>query len=166
MFFNDANAAQRAVRRLGGYKPMSKLFALTLHHLDGPVLRRTNGRRSVTSVLTGLPIVNLTTTGAKSGQPRTVPLIGVPDGEDLILVASNYGNTKHPAWYHNLVAHPECAVTVNGRTQRMTARAATGAERDRALDLDLKVYPARARYAQRTEGREIPVLILRPNDPI
>lgn len=160
--FDDANTAQRAIRRAAGWKPLSLFFARTLHHLDGPVLRRTNGRRSVTTALTGLPIVNLTSIGARSGAPRTVPLVGTPDGDRLILVASNYGQAKNPAWYHNLIANPECTVAWAGRTIPMVARQVEGAERQAAWDLDLKYYPARALYAQRTGGRPIPVLVLEP----
>jgi hypothetical protein len=82
------------------------LFARVMHHLDGPVLRRSRGRRSVTSAITGLPIVELTAVGARSKKPRTLPIIGMPDGDRLVLVASNYGQKRNPGWYHNLKAHP------------------------------------------------------------
>ena len=66
------------------------------------------------ALFTGLPLITLTTTGAKSGRPRSVPLVGVPYGERLILIASNWGQAKHPAWYHKVLkAHPE--VKVDGR---------------------------------------------------
>ena len=106
MRFDQANAAQRTIRRLAGTRPMAWLFARTLHHLDGPVLRRRGGRHSVSSALTGLPIVELTTVGARSGKPRTLPLIGVPDEDRLVVVASNYGQPHNPAWYYNLKSQP------------------------------------------------------------
>src|SRR3984885_8663966 len=89
--FDQANAGQRAMRQLAGTRPMAWLFARVLHHLDGPVMRRSGGRHSVSSALTGLPIVELTTVGARSGEPRSLPLIGGPDRERLVLVASHYG---------------------------------------------------------------------------
>src|ERR1039458_6918598 len=89
--FDEANAVQRRMRLLAGTRPMAWLFARVLHHLDGPVLRRSAGRHSVSSALTGLPVVELTTVGARSGQPRTLPILGVPDTNRLVLVASNYG---------------------------------------------------------------------------
>src|SRR5665811_1383132 len=80
--FDQTNAVQRRIRLLAGTRPMAWLLARVLHHLDGPVLRRSRGRRSVTSALTGLPIVELTAIGAQSGEPRTLPIVGVPDGDE------------------------------------------------------------------------------------
>ena len=108
--FDQANVLQRGMRLLAGTRPMAWLFARVLHHLDGPVMRRSAGRHSVSSALTGLPIVELTTVGARSGEPRSLPLIGVPDGNRLVLVASNYGQQRNPAWYYNLKANPRCSV--------------------------------------------------------
>ena len=124
--FSDANPLQRGLRTLAGTRPMAWLLARTMHHLDGPVMRRSDGRSSVTSLITGLPMVQLTTTGARSGLPRTLPIIGVPDGDRLVLVASNYGQARNPAWYHNLTAHPDCSVAFRGRVTQMTAYEAEG----------------------------------------
>ena len=79
-----------------------------------------------------------------------------------MLVASNYGQPGNPSWYHNLIAHPRCSVTVHGCQREMVAYEAEGDERDRLWKLDLSVYPARSRYAQRTRGRQIPVMVLQP----
>jgi len=119
--FDRANAVQRRIRLLGGTRPMSWLFARVLHHLDGPVLRHSGGRRSVTSALTGLPIVELTAVGARSGQPHTLPVVGVPDRNRLVLVASNYGQPRNPGWYHNLKANPRCSVVFRGQQYEMEA---------------------------------------------
>src|SRR6185312_4874823 len=129
MRFDQANAMQRGMRLLAGIRPMAWLFARTLHHLDGPVLRRSSGRHSVSSALTGLPIVELTTVGARSGERRTLPLVGVPDGDRLVLVASNYGQRHNPAWYHNLKANPRCSTTFHGQRHEMEAYEAEGEER-------------------------------------
>ncbi len=136
-------------------------FARALHHLDRPVRRLSQGRQSLTSLLTGLPIVSLTTVGARSGQRRAVPLIGVPDGERIVIIASNYGQTRQPAWYYNLKANPDCTATIGGTERTLTARELEGAEREAAWNLDLRVYPPRALYAQRT-SRQIPVIVLEP----
>jgi len=71
-------------------------------------------------------VVLLTTTGAKTGQQRTLPVIAVPDGDNLVVIASNRGQRQHPAWYYNLPAHPEGTVTVGGASWRVQAREATG----------------------------------------
>ena len=86
--------------------------------IDPPLLRLTGGR--VSSVYP-TPAMLLTTTGAKSGQPRTMPLLYVADGDRLILMASNYGRTSHPAWYRNLVANPTVEVLAGKHSGTYTA---------------------------------------------
>jgi deazaflavin-dependent oxidoreductase (nitroreductase family) len=165
MRFDEANGLQRVTRSLARTRPMALFFARVMHHLDAPVLRRTDGRSSVTSALTGLPIVELTTTGARTGSRRTMPIVAVPDGDRLVLIASNYGQQRNPGWYFNLVAHPECSVRFRGERVEMKAYEADGEERERLWELDLTVYPARANYARAT-SRRIPVMVLAPVDPI
>jgi len=160
--FDEANSAQRMFRLLGGTLPMAWLAARVLHHLDGPLLRRTAGRRCVTAGLTGLPVVELTAVGARSGQPRTLPVICVADGDRLVLVASNYGQARNPAWYYNLRANPRCRVAFRGRRYEMEAYEAAGEERERLWQRDVAAYPARSRYADRVGRRRIPVMVLRP----
>jgi deazaflavin-dependent oxidoreductase (nitroreductase family) len=158
--FDQANALQRSMRLLAGTRPMAWVFARVLHHLDGPVMRRSSGRHSVSSALTGLPVVELTTVGARSGKRRTLPLIGVPDGDRLVLVASNYGQQRNPAWYYNLKANPRCSATYRGQHHEMEAYEAEGDERQRLWELDVSVYPPRNHYAQRAGNRRIPVMVL------
>jgi deazaflavin-dependent oxidoreductase (nitroreductase family) len=160
--FGQTNAVQRSILLVAGTAPMAWLFARVLHHLDGPVLRRSGGRRSVTSALTGLPIVELRTVGARSGGPRTLPIIGVPDGDRLVLVASNYGQQHNPGWYYNLKATPRCSVVFRGRRCEMEAYEADGEERERLWELDVSVYPPRNQYARRAGSRRIPVMVLQP----
>jgi deazaflavin-dependent oxidoreductase (nitroreductase family) len=160
--FEQANVLQRGMRLLAGTRPMAWLFARVLHHLDAPVMRRTSGRHSVSSALTGLPIVELTTIGARSGEPRTLPLIGVPDGDRLVLVASNYGQHHNPAWYYNLKTNPRCSTAFRGQRCEMEAYEAEGEERQRLWELDVSVYPPRNHYAQRAGHRRIPVMVLQP----
>src|ERR1044072_3157085 len=101
--------------------------------LDPPMLRLTGGR--VSSVYP-VPIMLLTTTGAKSGLPRTLPLLYLTDGDHLILIAPNYGKTTHPAWYRNLVANPKAEVLAGKSSGTYTASEITDdAERARAWDL-------------------------------
>ena len=158
--FDQANALQRGMRLLAGTRPMAWVFARLLHHLDGPVMRHSSGRHSVSSALTGLPIVELTTVGARSGERRTLPLIGVPDQDRLVLVASNYGQRRNPAWYYNLKANPRCSATYRGLPHEMEAYEAEGDERQRLWELDVSVYPPRNHYAQRAGNRRIPVMVL------
>src|SRR5881227_3454492 len=98
---------QRILQHFAAWRPSSWLFARVLHPLDRLLLRLSHGRVSIPGVLTGLPVVMLTTIGAKSGKPRTVPLVGLSDGDKVVVIGSNFGQTHHPAWYYNLRAHPE-----------------------------------------------------------
>ncbi|HET7038013.1 MAG TPA: nitroreductase/quinone reductase family protein [Thermomicrobiaceae bacterium] len=145
-----------AASRLGAW-----LLARTVHHLDRRLLGRWHGRWA-TSTLAGLPTVLLTTTGARTGRPRSVPLVGIPDGERIILVASRFGGAHHPAWYHNLKARPECLITLDGQTGAYRAREATRTEREQAWRLATACYPGYAAYQARSAGRLIPVMILTP----
>jgi deazaflavin-dependent oxidoreductase (nitroreductase family) len=138
------------------------LLANMMHHLDGWVLRLSNGRSTAATLLTGLSILSLTTTGAKSGQPRTVPLVAIPHiNKRLIIIASNWGQAKHPAWYYNILAQPQVTVTQNGRSQPYLARETAGDERAACWQQALQTYAGYAAYEQRT-SRHIPVILLTP----
>ena len=126
--------------------------------LDPPLLRLSGGR--VSSVYP-VPIMLLTTTGAKSGQPRTLPLLYVTDGDRLILIASNYGNTSHPAWYRNLVVNPKAEVLAGKRSGTYSAAEITDpVERDRAWELALDMYAGYGDYEGRAGDRRIPLVRL------
>ena len=160
--YAKAGLLRRLMRSTAATPRTARFFARTLHKLDEPILRRTGGRHSLSSWLTGMPIVELTTTGARSGLPRTSPIVGVPDGDRLVLIASNYGQERNPAWYYNLKAQPRCSVAFRGRQQDMRAYEAEGDERARLWELDLAVYPTRAKYAEWAPHRHIPVMVLEP----
>ena len=163
---NKANVVQRMVQRLAATRVMGWVLARLMHRLDKGVVRLSRGRTSATALLVGLPLVMLTTTGAKSGQPRTIPITPAPDGDRLILIASNWGQKHHPAWYLNLKAHPEVTVTYRGRTQTYLARELTGVERDTTWHKAVSRYAGYEAYRGRTGGREIPVveLVMRTED--
>jgi deazaflavin-dependent oxidoreductase (nitroreductase family) len=105
------------------------------------------------------PLILLTTTGAKTGQPRIAPLMLVTEGDRILAVASKGGHPKHPDWYLNLLAHPEVTVEVGREKFETTARILTGAEREQAFVRAAEVFPPYAEYQKRT-AREIPVIAL------
>jgi deazaflavin-dependent oxidoreductase (nitroreductase family) len=128
--------------------------------LDPPMLRLTGGR--VSSVYP-TPVMLLTTTGAKSGQPRTLPLLYITDGERLVLIASNYGKTSHPAWYRNLTANPTVEVLAGKRSGTYKASEITDpGERELAWDLALDQYAGYGDYKERAGDRTIPLVRLEP----
>lgn len=160
--FQRANAIQRALRRMAGSGPGAWLFARVLHRIDRPVYRLTGGRHTFASLLSGIPVVMLTTTGARSGRPRTVPVLGLPTTEGLAVIASNFGQHRHPSWYHNLRAHPEGSVAVRGRSQRIRAVEVEGDRRRRIWEEGLRVYPGWSQYERRAANRRIAVFVLEP----
>jgi deazaflavin-dependent oxidoreductase (nitroreductase family) len=110
----------------------------------------------------GMPIVELVTTGRRSGKERSTMLaVPITDGNRLALVASFGGDDRHPAWYLNLQANPEVRATTAGSTRTMIARIATQEERDELWPRITSVFEGYARYQERTE-RPIPVVILEP----
>ena len=105
------------------------------------------------------PLLLLTTRGARSGRPRTAPMMYIPDGDRLLVIASNIGAPAHPGWYHNLVAHPDVTVEVGDETYAATAVVTTGTERRRLWDRVVEQYPFFAEHQAKTT-REIPVVVL------
>lgn len=150
------------MRDLAATAPVSWFFIRTLHHIDGSVFRLTGGRYTFASLLSGVPVVMLTTTGARSGTGRTLPVLGFPDGERMVVIASNYGQRNHPAWYHNLRAHPEARISIGSERWNVIAHEAQGHERKRLWRLGLEIYPGWFGYEQRASNRRIPVMVLSP----
>jgi deazaflavin-dependent oxidoreductase (nitroreductase family) len=99
--------------------------------------------------------------GAKSGKKRTTPLVFLEDGDKMVLVASKGGSPRHPAWFHNLRAHPETTVQVGSRRIPVTAKVATASQRSRLWPKVTRLYRGYEIYQRRT-SRQIPLVILRP----
>ncbi|MGY4647631.1 nitroreductase/quinone reductase family protein [Mycobacterium sp. URHB0021] len=126
--------------------------------LDPALLRLTGGR---VSTVYPAPAMLLTTIGAKTGLPRTHPLLYAVDGHGLLLIASNYGNPGNPAWYRNLTANPRVDVLAGEYTGRYTATEITDpAARERAWALALDTYAGYADYEVRASNRTIPLIRL------
>ena len=152
------NPYAAAVRRLGRYRAVSWALSHVLPPIDALFSRR---RRSLTSIGTGLPLCYLTTTGRRTGEPRTVPLLHVADGERVVLVGSNWGRRRGPAWALNLEADPSACVSVAGVERSYTARPATPEERSRYWADAVRVWPGYDDYRERA-GRELPIFVLEP----
>jgi F420H(2)-dependent quinone reductase len=105
------------------------------------------------------PMLLLDHVGAKSGIKRTIPLVYVKDGNDVVLVASKGGHPRNPAWYHNLRAHPDTEIQIGSERRLVRARVATAEERKRLWPKAVATYGGYAGYQERTR-REIPLVIL------
>jgi deazaflavin-dependent oxidoreductase (nitroreductase family) len=119
--------------------------------------RANNGK--VTGTFEGRPLVLLTTIGAKSGEPRTMPLVYTTDGGNLVVIASKGGAPTNPDWYRNIVANPKVTVELPGETYEARARITEGEERQRLYDAQAALMPAFAEYQEKTT-RQIPVVVL------
>jgi deazaflavin-dependent oxidoreductase (nitroreductase family) len=155
------NRYQKLLHRLLMTKWVSAFLAKTLHHLDKLILNLSKGRYTATR-LAGLPIIQLTTIGAKSGQSRTMPLVGLFDGQKIALIATYFGSRHNPGWYYNLKAHPECDVYFSGHSGKYIARETTGQEYKQYWELATSFYEGYEKYKQRAACRHIPVMLLEP----
>ncbi len=128
--------------------------------IDRRLIPLTGGR---VKVALGQPILLLHTRGAKTGQPRSTPLLYTPYGDGFVVVASKAGAAQHPGWYHNLRAHPDdVAVQVGGRRTRVTPRELGGSERAELWQLVNDNYNGYETYQGRAGNRMIPVVVLEP----
>lgn len=128
-------------------------------HVDKWLIKASDGRLNTTFEW---PCLLLTTRGAKTGKPRTNPLVYIEDGDNVVLIASKGGNLRHPSWYLNLRANPEVEAFLNGRSSAYIARDAEGEERDRLWAKAVELYSGYAKYRERAGGRKIPVVVLEP----
>ena len=145
---------------------ISRLFYVTLGELATTRLfygvhramyRLSGGRIFIRSL--GCPVVLLTTTGRKSGQPRTAPIFGFREGQSIVVVPSNAGRKHDPAWFLNPRANPQAQVQMGRETWQVKARDATAQERERLWPFLVSQYGGYEVYRQRT-ARQFPVLIL------
>ena len=155
------NALQKNIHRFLMQKWVSALLARILYRVDKFLFRLTRGRFVITR-FAGLPIVQLTTTGAKTGKARTMPLVGIPDGENFALIASNFGQRHNPGWYYNLKVHPICLVRHDGKAIHYVAHEAIDAEYEKYFQLAISYYTGYQKYRERAAHRHIPVMVLEP----
>ena len=152
-----------AVTRFGSW-----YFANTQHHLDLLFFRNFSRKHTATKILAGLPVVMVTTHGAKSGEIRTSPLLYVrtePDAEEFAVVASNWGRAPYPAWCFNLRVNPNAECDIEGVTRKYVSHEATGEEYDRYRAAASVTYIGFPKYYERlADHRSIPIFVLRPAD--
>ena len=158
----------RLVQVLASTRPGAWVFSRTLRHLDTAVGRVSRGRHSAPGLLAGLPVLDLTTTGRKSGQSRTSHLISIPistpAGDDLALIGTNFGQPATPAWVLNLEADPRASVTYRRRTLPVVARPATDSERAEVMARARGIYGGYEKYEHRITGRQVRVFVIERAD--
>jgi deazaflavin-dependent oxidoreductase (nitroreductase family) len=120
----------------------------------------TDGREGGT--LEGRPVVILTTVGAKTGNIRKNPVMRIKEGDVYVAVASNAGASFHPAWYRNIVVHPELSLQDGATVHRVRAREVHGDEKARWWKVAERDWPHFPEYRSKAGDREIPVMLLEP----
>jgi deazaflavin-dependent oxidoreductase (nitroreductase family) len=148
------------IRRLGHQRWFAAL-GRRLVPLDRWMLDNTKGRWSAAG-RHGVPSLLLTTTGRRSGEPRTTPVLYARDGDDYIVIGSNWGQRHHPAWSANLLADQHATVTIEGVSTPVTATLTRGADRERLWDVLCELWPAFHTYQERAAGRTIRIFRLEP----
>ncbi|WP_329108401.1 nitroreductase family deazaflavin-dependent oxidoreductase [Micromonospora sp. NBC_01699] len=140
-------------------------FARTIRFVvpvDRLIGRLTRGRVVALGIA---PSLIITTTGRRSGQPRSNPLLYVRDGDAYVVIGSNWGQTQHPAWSLNLLAEPTATVTLDGHRLPVRATLAQGAQRERLWQVLLAEWPAYRTYVERAGGRDLRIFRLVPDGP-
>lgn len=155
------NDLQKLIHRFVMWQPVTAFFAPRAHQADKLILKVTRGKFTLSEIL-GWNIIQLTTIGARSGQPRTLPLIGLFDGGRIALIASSFGRRQNPAWYYNLKSHPECEVQSAKGSGTYLAREAEGEEYQKYWQLGVSYYAGYEKYKERAAHRHIPVIVLEP----
>lgn len=160
MRLHAPNPAQRLVQTVAATRPGSWLFSRTLPVLDSAA-QRVSGR-TLPEVFASIPVVQVTTTGRRSGLPRTSHLVGIPHDDGLAVIGTNFGQGKTPGWVLNLEADPAASVSFRGRSREVLARPATPAERETIMALADSTYSGYSAYRERITSREIRVFVLEP----
>jgi len=149
-------AYRRLLQRVGHTPAFAWLGVKLITPVDKWLFSRGGGRLATTG-----PVLVLTTVGRKSGAPRSAPLLYAQDGQDLVVVGSNWGQRDHPAWSANLLAEPKAYVVMAGERRDVRARLASPEEKARLWPLLVSIWPAYQTYARRS-GRDLRVFVLSP----
>jgi deazaflavin-dependent oxidoreductase (nitroreductase family) len=158
----QANPVQRFIQGVASLRPVASVFRHTFHHLD-KALYRLLGQRTVSGILAGVPNIMLTTTGAKTGRLRTVPVIGVPVDGSVAVIGTRWGSETTPGWAYNLDHDPQAWIERDGTRTSVTARrVAEGTEYETILSDADRIYLGFPRYRGRITKRQVPVFVLEP----
>ena len=161
----EPNAAQRAMWHVSSSRPGAWLFAKSGPHLDRLLLRLSNGQVTLATLVAGIPVITLVTTGARTGRTRTTPLLGVPFAGDLAVIGTRFGQKGTPGWYYNLRADPAIQVIYQDKSTAAVAREVQGEERQAIWERACQIYGGYDAYARRIKDRQIHIMLLSTQAP-
>ena len=156
----DPTLLHRSVRAVASTSLGARALAHTLPAMDRAVASLSRGRTTAVELLAGLPLLGLTTTGRRSGQPRYAPLIAVPFHDSLAVIGTNFGQRSTPTWVLNLEAEPRATATHGEVVLDVVARPADESEREEILARAGDVYIGYPKYLRRITGRRVRVFVL------
>ncbi len=156
------NWFHKLVMRITATRLVAGILPKIAPKVDPWVLSKSNGNTTLTSILTGTPVIILTSTGAKSGLPRSTPLLCIEDQGKVILIATNFGQAHHPSWYYNLKKNPVCQVRYKNFARDFIARETTPEEYARYWDEAVQLYAGYQNYRDRITTRMTPIMVLEP----
>jgi deazaflavin-dependent oxidoreductase (nitroreductase family) len=160
--YRRPTAFHRGMQAFASTRAGAWFFAKALARTDRALARVSKGRYALPALLARLPVLQLTSTGRKSGQPRQTHLIAVPFRSTLALLGTNFGQRSTPSWVYNLEANPRATVTHQGITREVVARPAAEDERAEILAISERFYRGYAKYQQRITGRDLRIFVLEP----
>lgn len=152
----------RFFSRVGRTRAFAAIYKRIGPITDPWLLKRTDGR--ISTRLFGLPALMLATTGAKSGARRNSPLLYTRDGDDFLVIGTNFGQMNHPAWTYNLLADASAEVEVGGETVEVDGEAVEGGEWNRLWPKFVEMYPPYSSYLDRCGDRIPRMFLLHPVD--
>ncbi|HET7011983.1 MAG TPA: nitroreductase/quinone reductase family protein [Anaerolineales bacterium] len=153
----------RVIRGIGASRLGIWLLSPTLHLLDRLALRLSGGKATLAEIVGGASVVMIRTAGSSHPQSHEVPVLAIPAGEAMLVIASNWGRARHPVWYKRLRANPKVAIRYRNRTGTYVARELDGAEREMHWQIANQIYPGYGVYQRRCPQRRIPVIMLHPS---
>ena len=156
------NLFHKLILRIVAVRPVAWLLRQTLYPVDRWLFSRTEGKVSLTGLLTGTPIILLTTIGAKTGMPRSVPLLTVPVNNSFVVFGTYFGSNRYPAWYYNLKKNPLATISGEHFSNKYIAREATSEEHEIYWPKAVAMYGGYQKYKDRVKNRHIPIFILDP----
>ncbi len=160
------NMLQRLVQALAATRLGARLTPRTLVPLDRLSTRLTSGKVSLPAILAGLPVLELVTTGRKTGQRRPARVMAIPFQDTLALIGTNFGQPNTPAWVVNLEHRPQATVVYGRTTREVVARPADADERAAVMLSAEAVFSGATKYEQRLDGRRVVrIFVLDPRTP-
>jgi len=150
------------IRQIVSLPWISLTLSKVLPGLDSWLLNISRGNYSLSGLVAQIPVSLLITKGAKTGKMHRTPVLAFPLDDNMIVIGSNFGTNKQPAWYFNLLTHPQTALISNGEINEYIAREANNEERTQIWKKSDSVFTGYQSYRKNITERKIPIIILMP----